>query len=453
MFDQLSKKFSSIFTNLRGYGRLSEKNINDGLRDLRIALLEADVALSVVRVFLEIIRKRATGKEVSKSLTPGQALIKIINEELVELMGKRNESLKLNTSPPAVVLLAGLQGAGKTTTCAKLGVFLKEKENKTVALVSCDTYRPGAIKQLEILAKENSLSWIKSEESEKPKEIVKNALVNAKRQLYDVLIVDTAGRLHVDGEMMSEIKSLHSILSPIETLFVIDSMMGQDAVNAASAFNEELPLTGSILTKADGDARGGAALTVKYITGKPIKFIGVGERSGDLSPFNPDRIASQILGMGDVLTLIEEVEEKTNKEEALKLSKKIKKGNKFNLEDFRDQLKQMSSMGGINNILEKLPGIKNQASNIATQLNDRELTKLVAIIDSMTSDERTDPKIINGSRKKRIAFGSGTRIQDINQLLKKFNQMQKMMKRFSNKDGLSRMLKGVSGNNPSGFPF
>ena len=276
MFDQLSKKFSSIFTNLRGYGRLSEKNINDGLRDLRIALLEADVALSVVRVFLEIIRKRATGKEVSKSLTPGQALIKIINEELVELMGKRNESLKLNTSPPAVVLLAGLQGAGKTTTCAKLGVFLKEKENKTVALVSCDTYRPGAIKQLEILAKENSLSWIKSEESEKPKEIVKNALVNAKRQLYDVLIVDTAGRLHVDGEMMSEIKSLHSILSPIETLFVIDSMMGQDAVNAASAFNEELPLTGSILTKADGDARGGAALTVKYITGKPIKFIGVG---------------------------------------------------------------------------------------------------------------------------------------------------------------------------------
>ncbi len=453
MFDRMSEKFTGIFASLRGYGRLSEKNIDDGLRDLRIALLEADVALSVVRSFLDIIRQRATDIDISKSLTPGQTLIKIINEELVDLMGKHNEPLNLNTTPPAVILLTGLQGAGKTTTCAKLGVHLKEKENKKVALISSDTYRPGAIRQLEILAKENELSWLESNESETPEDIVKNGLVTAKRQLFDVLIVDSAGRLHIDDEMMGEIKSLHNILNPIETLFVIDSMMGQDAINASASFNKILPLTGNILTKADSDARGGAALTVKYITGKPIKFIGVGEKSRDLSPFNPERVASQILGMGDVLSLIEEVEDKTNKEEALKLSKKISKGKSFNLEDFKEQLKQMSSMGGISSILDKLPVGKNQAGNIATHLNDSELTKLVAIIDSMTRKERVDPKIINGSRKKRISSGSGTQIQDINKLLKQFNRMQKMMKKFSNKDGLSKMLRGVKGNNPSGFPF
>jgi len=453
MFDTLSERFTDIFKKLRGYGRLTEQNINDGLRDVRIALLEADVALPIVKSFIEDIRVRSLDKEILTSLTPGQVLIKIVNEELVTLLGKDSESLKLNTQPPAVILLAGLQGAGKTTTCAKLGVFLKEKEKKNVALISCDVYRPGAIKQLQILAKENNLFWLESGESDRPTEIVKTGLEIARRKFFDVLIVDSAGRLHVDNEMMEEIKSLHNILNPIETLFVIDSMMGQDAVNAAAEFNKILPLTGNILTKVDGDSRGGAALTVKYVTGKPIKFIGIGERAEDLSLFNPDRIASQILGMGDVLTLIEEVEKKTDKEKASKLSRKIKKGKGFSLVDFRDQLKQMSNMGGIGNILDKLPGTNKLSTNLATQIDDREFIKLIAIIDSMTRKERSDPKIVNGSRKKRIAFGSGTKIQDINKLLKQFNHMQKMMKKFSNKGGLSKALKGIPGGKPAGFPF
>ena len=453
MFDTLSGKFNDIFTKLRGYGRLTEKNINDGLRDIRMALLEADVSLPVVKTFIEDVRIRSLEKEVLSSLTPGQAITKIVNEELVTLLGKDNEPLKLNTRPPAVIFLAGLQGAGKTTTCAKLGVYLKEKENKNVALVSCDVYRPGAIKQLQVLAKENNLAWLESSELDKPVEIAKNGLSIAKRKHFDILIVDSAGRLHVDDMMMQEIKSLHSILNPIETLFIVDSMMGQDAVNAAAEFNNILPLTGSILTKADGDARGGAALTVKYITGKPIKFIGVGERSEDLSLFNPDRIASQILGMGDVLTLIEDIEKKTDKEKSLKLSKKIKKGKGFNLDDFKDQIKQMSSMGGISNIIDKLPGTNKLPGNITSQINDSEFIRLVAIIESMTRKEKFNPKIINGSRKKRIAFGSGTKVQDINKLLKQFNHMQKMMKKFSNKGGLSNALKGINGGKPSGFPF
>ena len=453
MFDTLSGKFNDIFTKLRGYGRLTEKNINDGLRDIRMALLEADVSLPVVKTFIEDVRIRSLEKEVLSSLTPGQAITKIVNEELVTLLGKDNEPLKLNTRPPAVIFLAGLQGAGKTTTCAKLGVYLKEKENKNVALVSCDVYRPGAIKQLQVLAKENNLAWLESSELDKPIEIAKNGLSIAKRKHFDILIVDSAGRLHVDDMMMQEIKSLHSILNPIETLFIVDSMMGQDAVNAAAEFNNILPLTGSILTKADGDARGGAALTVKYITGKTIKFIGVGERSEDLSLFNPDRIASQILGMGDVLTLIEDIEKKTDKEKSLKLSKKIKKGKGFNLDDFKDQIKQMSSMGGISNIIDKLPGTNKLPGNITSQINDSEFIRLVAIIESMTRKERFNPKIINGSRKKRIAFGSGTKVQDINKLLKQFNHMQKMMKKFSNKGGLSNALKGINGGKPSGFPF
>ena len=453
MFDTLSGKFNDIFTKLRGYGRLTEKNINDGLRDIRMALLEADVSLPVVKTFIEDVRIRSLEKEVLSSLTPGQAITKIVNEELVTLLGKDNEPLKLNTRPPAVIFLAGLQGAGKTTTCAKLGVYLKEKENKNVALVSCDVYRPGAIKQLQVLAKENNLAWLESSELDKPIEIAKNGLSIAKRKHFDILIVDSAGRLHVDDMMMQEIKSLHSILNPIETLFIVDSMMGQDAVNAAAEFNNILPLTGSILTKADGDARGGAALTEKYITGKPIKFIGVGERSGDLSLFNPDRIASQILGMGDILTLIEDIEKKTDKEKSLKLSKKIKKGKGFNLDDFKDQIKQMSSMGGISNIIDKLPGTNKLPRNITSQINDSEFVRLVAIIESMTRKERFNPKIINGSRKKRIAFGSGTKVQDINKLLKQFNHMQKMMKKFSNKGGLSNAFKGINGGKPSGFPF
>jgi len=453
MFETLSERFTDIFKNLRGYGRLTEQNINDGLRDIRIALLEADVALPIVKSFIEDIRVRSLNKEVLTSLTPGQALIKIVNEELIALLGKDNEPLQLNTPPPAVIFLAGLQGAGKTTTCIKLGVFLKEKEKKNVALISSDVYRPGAIKQLQILAKENNLSCLESKESDKPTDIVKIGLETAKRKFFDVLIVDSAGRLHVDNEMMMEIKSLHNILNPIETLFVIDSMMGQDAVNAAAEFNKILPLTGSILTKADGDSRGGAALTVKYVTGKPIKFIGIGERGEDLSQFIPERVASQILGMGDVLTLIEEVEKTADKEKSIKFNRKIKKGKGFSIVDFRDQLKQMTSMGGIGNILDKLPGTNKLPSNLTTQINDREFIKLIAIIDSMTRKERFNPKIINGSRKKRIASGSGTKIQDINKLLKQFNHMQKMMKKFSHKGGLSKALKGMPGGKPPGFPF
>jgi len=383
MFDVLSKKLSQVFKDLRGHGRLTEENISDGLREVRMALLEADVALAVVRDFMQHVRDRSLDKEVITSLTPGQALIKIVNEELVSLMGESHEPLKLNTKPPAVILLAGLQGAGKTTTAVKLGRWIKEKLHKKVAVVSCDVYRPAAIKQLQTLANDNDLAWIESQDSEPATTIAANALSVASRQLIDVLIVDSAGRLHVDEEMMQEIKAVHNVLTPIETLFVIDSMMGQDAVNAAAAFNQVLPLTGTILTKTDGDARGGAALTVRHVTGKPIKFIGTGEKSSDFSPFYPDRIASRILGMGDVLSLIEEVEEKTDREQALKFATKLKKGKGFTLEDFRDQLNQMSRMGGVVGMLDKLPGMQQHPAGVAAQANDREFVKLGAIIDSM----------------------------------------------------------------------
>ncbi len=455
MFDTLSEKLTRIFKDLRGYGRLSEENISDGLREVRMALLEADVALPVVRDFIQHVRERALDKEVLTSLTPGQALIKIVNEELVSLMGDRHEPLNLNTQPPAVILLAGLQGAGKTTTAAKLGRYLKENEKKKVAVVSCDIYRPAAIKQLQTLAKDNDLIWIESNENEKATDIAKNAMDFARVQLIDVLIVDSAGRLHIDDEMMQEIQSVHKVLTPVETLFVIDSMTGQDAVNAAAAFNQALPLTGSILTKTDGDARGGAALTVKYVTGKPIKFMGTGEKSDELSAFHPERIASRILGMGDVLSLIEEVEEKTDQKQALKLAKKLKTGKGFNLEDFREQLKQMSNMGGIAGLMDKLPGMNQLPVGAAAQVNDREFIKLGAIIDSMTRKEKIKPDIINGSRKKRIAKGSGTQIQDINKLLKQFKQMQKMMKKMAGKGGMAKMMRGLGGMGggmPPGMP-
>ncbi len=453
MFDILSEKLTRVFKDLRGHGRLTEENISDGLREVRIALLEADVALPVVRDFIQHVRDRSLDKEVLTSLTPGQVLIKIVNEELVSLMGENHEPLKLNTQPPAVILLAGLQGAGKTTTAAKLGRLIKEKQHKKVAVVSCDVYRPAAIKQLQTLAHENDLVWLQSEETEQATTIASKALDVARRQLIDVLIVDSAGRLHIDDEMMHEIQSVHNVLAPVETLFVIDSMMGQDAVNAAAAFNNALPLTGTILTKADGDARGGAALTVKYVTGKPIKFIGTGEKSDELSPFHPDRIASRILGMGDVLSLIEEVEGKTDQEQALKLAKKLKKGKGFSLEDFREQLKQMSGMGGIAGMLDKLPGMQQLPAGVAAQVNDREFVKLGAIIDSMTRKEKVNPEIINGSRKKRIAAGSGTQIQDINKLLKQFKQMQKMMKKMAGKGGMAKMMRGMGGKIPPSVPF
>ncbi len=452
MFDTLSEKLTRVFKDLRGQGRLTEANISDGLREVRMALLEADVALPVVRDFIQHVKERALDKEVLTSLTPGQALVKIVNQELVSLMGDRHEPLQLNTQPPAVVLLAGLQGAGKTTTAAKLGRMLSEQEKKKVAVVSCDVYRPAAIKQLQTLAHDNGLTWIESHEKQEPTLIAREALDQARRQMIDVLIVDSAGRLHIDDEMMQEIRHVHDVLSPIETLFVIDSMMGQDAVNAASAFNESLPLTGTILTKTDGDARGGAALTVKQVTGKPIKYLGTGEKTSELTPFHPDRIASRILGMGDVLSLIEEVEQKTDRDKAEKLAKKIKKGKGFTLVDFREQLDQMNNMGGISGLLDKMPGMNQLPAGVSSQVNEREFVKLGAIIDSMTQKERVRPDIINGSRKKRIAKGSGTQIQDVNKLLKQFKQMQKMMKKFAGKGGMAKMMRGMGGKMP-GMPF
>ncbi len=452
MFDTLSDKLTRVFKDLRGQGRLTEENISDGLREVRMALLEADVALPVVRDFIQHVKQRALDKEVMTSLTPGQVLIKIVNQELVELMGNQHEPLNLSSQPPAVILLAGLQGAGKTTSAAKLGRLLTEKDKKKVAVVSCDVYRPAAIKQLQTLANDNGLTWIESDEQQLPVNIAKAALDHARRQAFDVLIVDSAGRLHVDEAMMDEIKSVHDVLQPIETLFVIDSMIGQDAVNAASAFNDALPLTGSILTKTDGDARGGAALTVKKITGRPIKFMGTGEKTTELAPFHPERIASRILGMGDMLSLIEEVEQKTDKQKAEKLAKKIKKGKSFTLEDFRDQLTQMNNMGGIAGMMDKLPGMNQLPAGAAAQVNEKEFMKLGAIIDSMTRKERVKPDIINGSRKKRIAAGSGTQIQDVNKLLKQFKQMQKMMKKFSSKGGMAKMMRGMGGKMP-GMPF
>ena len=453
MFDHLSERLSHVVKDLRGQGRLSEENISATLREIRMALLEADVALPVVRDFIERIRLRAVGQEIMTSLTPGQAVIKIVHDELISLMGETGEEINLSTQPPAVILMAGLQGSGKTTTVAKLGRWLKETRKKSVMAVSCDVYRPAAIEQLQTLADANGIDTFAGHTGGSAVQIAEEALTRARRQFADVLIVDTAGRLHVDNDMMQEIQDLHAILSPIETLFVIDSMMGQDAVNAATAFNNALPLTGVILTKTDGDARGGAALTVRHVTGKPIKFLGTGEKSTELTPFYPDRIASRILGMGDVLSLIEEVEQKTDREKASKLAKKISKGKGFSLEDFREQLQQMRGMGGISNLLDKLPGMQEIPAGMAEQVNEKEFIKLEAIIDSMTIVERRRPNIMNGSRKKRIASGSGTRVQDVNRLLKQFNQMQKMMKRFSKKGGMTKMLRGFGGRLPPGMRF
>ena len=455
MFNALSDKLTRLVKDLRGQGRLTDDNIQAGLRDVRMALLEADVALPVARDFIEHVRERALAREVRLSLTPGQALIKIVQQELVRLMGQDHAPLKLNAQPPAVILLAGLQGAGKTTSAAKLGLWLKEKENKKVALVSCDIHRPAAIQQLALLALQNDLIWLESRPDEQAEAIAANALEQARRQLIEVLIVDSAGRLHVDAEMMREIKALHARLAPVETLFVVDSMQGQDAVHAAAAFNEALPLTGAVLTKADGDARGGAALTVKHITGQPIKFMGTGEKPRDLAPFYPDRVASRILGMGDILGLIEEVEQQADQAEALRLAKKLKRGKGFTLADFREQLRQMDNMGGIADLLDKIPGLPGGAAALKPELDQGQFIRLGAIIDSMTRQERMTPEIINGSRKRRIAAGSGARIQDVNKLLKQHRQMQKMMKKMSAKGGMARLMRGLGGGAPPGMlpPF
>lgn len=444
MFENLSERFDRIVKRLRGQGRLTEENIADTLREVRMALLEADVALPVVREFIKDVKERALGTEVSKSLTPGQAFVKIVHDELVRLMGEANEDLDLAARPPVVIMVAGLQGAGKTTSVGKLARYLKERRNKKVMVVSCDVYRPAAIDQLRTLAQEVGVEFFPSEPGQEPVAIAKAALEHARRQFFDVLLVDTAGRLHIDAEMMDEARAIHAAIAPTETLFVVDSMTGQDAVNTAKAFNEALPLTGVILTKVDGDARGGAALSVRHVTGKPIKFLGVGERTTALEPFHPDRMASRILGMGDVLSLVEEVERSVDKDKAEKLAKKLQKGQGFDLEDFREQLLQIGKMGGLTGLLEKLPGMRDIPAAVRNQIDDKDIRRQIAIVNSMTPAERRRPEIINGSRKRRIAQGSGTQVQDVNRLLKQFKQMQRMMKQFR-KGGMRKLMRQFGG--------
>ena len=448
MFDSLTERLTDTLRRVSGKGRLSEENITEALRDVRMALLEADVALPVVKSFTDNVKAAAIGQSVSTALNPGEAFIKIVHGELVRVMGEANDALNLATEPPAIILMAGLQGAGKTTTVAKLARLLKQRERKKVALVSADVYRPAAIDQLRTLAAEVDAQFVESAPDEVPLEIARRALVEAKRQFADVLIVDTAGRLAIDDQMMAEIRDLQVALKPIETLFVVDAMTGQDAANTAQAFNQALNLTGVVLAKADGDARGGAALSVRSITGKPIKFIGTGEGIDALEPFHPERLASRILGMGDVLTLIEEAERKIDKKKAERLASKIQRGAKFDLEDFRDQLSQMANMGGIGSMLEKMPGMAQLPQAAQAQVNDGAFTRMAVIIDSMTPHERRFPDVINGSRKKRIALGSGTQIPDVNRLLKQHKQMQKMMKKVTRKGGMQKMMRGLQGMRP-----
>ncbi|MCW8976114.1 MAG: signal recognition particle protein [Sedimenticola sp.] len=458
MFDNLTDRLGGVLDKLRGQGRLTEENIKETMREIRMALLEADVALPVVRDFVDQVKAKSLGEEVMRSLTPGQVLIKIVNDELIRVMGQANAQLNLAAQPPAVILMAGLQGSGKTTSVAKLARWLKESQKKSVMVVSCDIYRPAAIEQLKTLAAEVDAQFFPSTTLQKPLAIAKAALDQARRQFVDVLIVDTAGRLHVDEALMDEIKQLHAGISPIETLFVVDSMTGQDAANTAKAFDDALPLTGVILTKTDGDARGGAALSIRQITGKPIKFLGVGEKTTALEPFHPERMASRILGMGDVLSLVEEVQGKVDQAKAEKLAKKLHKGQGFDLEDFRDQMEQMSKMGGLNSLMDKLPGMGKIPDHVKNQVNDKELIRTIAIINSMTAQERRFPNLIKGSRKRRIALGSGTQVQEVNKMLKQFTQMQKMMKKMKG-GGMAKMMRGLKskmgpggGMPPGGMP-
>ena len=449
MFENLSDRLSQSLKKISGKASLSESNIQDTLREVRVALLEADVALPVVKDFIELVKQRAVGREVSSSLNPGQQFLKIVQAELESVMGEKNESLNLNAQPPAVILMAGLQGAGKTTSVAKLSRFLTEREKKKVMVVSADVYRPAAIEQLKTLAGEVNAEFFPSTDQQRPVDIVNQAIAAAKTKFVDVLIVDTAGRLAIDDEMMTEIQQIHKVANPVETLFVIDAMIGQDSVNTAKAFNEALPLTGVILTKVDGDARGGAALSVRHVTGKPIKFLGVGEKTDALEPFHPERIASRILGMGDVLSFIEDVERKVDKKKAEKFAKKVAKGKRFDLEDLREQLQQMKQLGGMESMLDKLPGMGNMAQMTQQQDMTGQFSKMEYIIDSMTPKERANPDILNGSRKRRITQGSGTTIQDLNRLLKQHKQMGKMMKKMKGK-GMQNMMRGLGGGMPQG---
>jgi len=445
MFESLSQSLSTTVNRLRGRGRLTDENIREALREVRIALLEADVALPVVQALIQRVKLRAVGQEVTKSLSPGQALVKVVSDELTAVMGKMNSELNLAQQPPAVVLMAGLQGAGKTTTVAKLARLLAERHRKRVMVVSCDVYRPAAIEQLRVLAGQVSASFFPSAAGQDPVAIARDALAAARREVIDVLIVDTAGRLHVDAAMMDEIKALHAAVVPVETLFVVDAMTGQDAANTAKAFADALPLTGVVLTKTDGDARGGAALSVRYITGRPIKFLGAGEKTDALEPFHPDRVAQRILGMGDVLSLVEEVERKVDQEKAQKLAQKVMKGKRFDLDDMKDQLEQMGNMGGMAGLLDKLPGVAGLPDSVKSRVNDGEMRRMIAIIGSMTKKERRHPDLLNGSRRARVARGSGTQPADVNRVLKQYQQMAKMMSKLSRGGGkgLLRQMRGA----------
>ncbi|WP_319380014.1 signal recognition particle protein [Thiomicrorhabdus sp.] len=450
MFDNLSERLNKTLKVLKGQGRLTEANIKDALRDVRRALLEADVALTVVKGFIDKVRDRAIGQEVSTSLNPGQAFIKIVKEELTQVMGEEAAPLNFNVEPPAVIMMAGLQGAGKTTSVGKLAKWLTEREKKKVMVVSADVYRPAAIKQLETLAEQVGVKFFPSSAEQDPVDIARNAHAEARKQFMDVLIVDTAGRLHIDSDMMQEIQRLHDNIKPAETLFVVDAMTGQDAAITAKAFNDALPLTGVVLTKTDGDARGGAALSIREITGKPIKFLGAGEKTDALEPFHPERMAGRILGMGDVLSLIEEAEAKIDQKKAQKFAQKIQKTGEFDLEDFLEQLQQINNMGGVGGLMGKLPGMGQLKNQIDGNVAEKEFKRLEAIIHSMTAQERRFPAVIKGSRKRRIATGSGTSVQDVNKLLKQFAQMQKMMKKVS-KGGMKNMMRGLAGKLPPGM--
>ena len=443
MLDNLTQRLSGVIKNLRGQARLTESNIQDALREVRMALLEADVALPVVKDFIAQVKEAALGQEVIGNLNPGQALIGVVHRELTRLMGEANVGIDLATVPPAIILMAGLQGAGKTTSSGKLARLLKTQQKKKVLVVSCDVYRPAAIEQLRTVAEQLEIDFFPSDAGQQPLDIALAAQDYARKHYHDVLIVDTAGRLAVDEAMMAEIKQLHAALKPVETLFVVDAMTGQDAVNTAKAFGDALPLTGVILTKLDGDARGGAALSVRHVTGKPIKFIGVSEKMTGLEAFHPERMASRVLGMGDVLSLIEEAQREVDHAAAEKLAKKVQKGEGFDLNDFKQQIAQMRKMGGISSMMDKLPAQLSQAA-AGSKVDDKQVYRLEAIINSMTQQERTHPELIKASRKRRIAAGAGVQVMHVNQLLKQFETAQKMMKMFS-KGGIGKMMRGMKG--------
>ena len=447
MLDNLTQRLSGVIKNLRGQARLTESNIQDALREVRMALLEADVALPVVKEFAASVKQAAMGHEVIGNLNPGQAFIGVVHRELTKLMGEHNDTLNLSTTPPAVILMAGLQGAGKTTTCGKLAKLLNEQHKKKVLLVSCDVYRPAAIEQLRTLAKNLEIDFFSSDISQRPQDIALAAIDFARKHHHEVLIVDTAGRLAIDEAMMTEIKQLHAGLKPIETLFVVDAMTGQDAVNTAKAFGDALPLTGIILTKLDGDARGGAALSVRQITGKPIKFIGVSEKPNGLEAFHPERMASRILGMGDVLTLLEEAQRGVDLGEAEKFAKKMQTGKGFDLNDFKSQMVQMRKMGGMSALMDKLPSQLSKAA-ADSKIDDKAINRLEGIINSMTPLERSHPELIKAQRKKRIADGAGVKVMHVNQLLNQFEQTQKMMKMFSKGGGMAKMMRSMAGKIP-----